>query len=241
MPRLSFNMGLSPTGEVLKLLRKHIPMPQTLVDQGVTEANFYLNLPFFSGPLAPFDPVALTADLETEVFVPMDRLRPLFEQNPYLTRLATFISADEMTHDPLFVTNSTLPDVSPQHLAIANVLCGDEDYDSCNAPVRLRLEDGQDVMFRRTTPCGPFDRGTLDQMPASEMAWSRDAQSSGGLTVDNRTTIRSALATHNAEVNSGLDFGCGCGTRGRPRKLASLMLFAIGLAVAFVARRRKRS
>ena len=243
MLRPSATIGPCADRRGAEALAQTHPDTSSAHQSGDHRGHVLYNLSFYSSqaPLAPFDPVAMTADLETEVFMPMDRLRPLFEQNAYLTRLATFISADEMTHDPLFVTNPTLPDVAPQHLAIANVLCGDEDYDSCNAPVRLQLEDGQHVMFRRSTPCGPFDRGALDQMPASELAWNRDAQSSGGLTVDNRTTIRSALSTHNAEVNSGLDFGCGCGTRGRPRKLASLMLFAIGLAVAFVVRRRKRA
>ena len=64
-------------------------------------------------------------------------------RNAYLTRLATFISPEEMTKDPLFVTNRLLPDVAPNRTAIGHILCGDEEYDSCAAPLWVELEDGR--------------------------------------------------------------------------------------------------
>jgi hypothetical protein len=45
----------------------------------------------------------------------------LFDAHPYLTRLATFISPEEMTKDPLFVTNRLLSNVSNQHTAVGRI------------------------------------------------------------------------------------------------------------------------
>ena len=135
----------------MQVLRKYIPMPATLAAQGVTEAMFYANISSYwannRAAFAPFDPVALTAELETEMLQPMDTLRPLFEHTAYLTRLATFISPEEMTTDPLFVTNALLPDVPPQHNATAHLLCGDKEFAYCDAPVSIALEDGRNVLY----------------------------------------------------------------------------------------------
>jgi hypothetical protein len=84
----------------------------------------------FRSSFAPFDPVALTVEMEEEVLAPIDTFRALFMRNAYLTRLATFISPEEMTKDPVFVTNRLLPDVAPNRTAIGHILCGDEEYDS---------------------------------------------------------------------------------------------------------------
>jgi hypothetical protein len=130
-----------------------------------------------------------------------------------------------MQSDPLFVTNATLPEVFPQHMAVAHVLCGNEDYGPCNAPVRLQLDDGSNVMFQPAAgACGQYDRGDLDLMPSSDVGWSRAADGPGDVVVDNRPAIASALATHNATVNATIDTGCGCSVRKRPPALAVLVL-----------------
>ena len=122
-------------------------------------------------------------------------------------------------------------------MAVAHVLCGDEDYGLCNAPVRLQLEDGQQRDFPRDArACGQYDRGDLDLMPSSDVAWSRDADGPGEVVVDNRPTIASALATHNATVNATIGSGCGCSLRKRPPALAVLVLAAAAL---LVLRRRR--
>jgi MYXO-CTERM domain-containing protein len=207
----------------------------------VTEAAFYTNMYNYwisdRADFAPFDAAALTADLEMNVFGPMDTLRPTFERIPYLTRLATFISPEEMQSDPLFVTNPSLPQVSPQHMAVAHVLCGNQDYGPCDAPVKLQLEDGSNVMFQANPgACGQYDRSDLDLMPSSDVGWSRAADGEGDVVVDNRPAIAAALATHNATVRTTTDSGCGCSVRKRPPPLAMLVLAAAGL---LVLRRRR--
>jgi MYXO-CTERM domain-containing protein len=241
---------------VLQVLRVQIPLPAALAAQGITETSFYANMDSFwttnQADFAPFDPAAATTAMDTDVLSPLDSYSTLFAQSGRLTRLATFISPEEMTKDPLFVANPTLPDVPPQHMAVAHVLCGNG-ANVCAAPVRLTTEDGQDVNFRATS-CMQYDRGDLDLLPASSVAWQRDADSDGVIVVDNRPQIAAALQVHNAAIvmpttsggsgtgtgtgnprNSG---GGGCGfAAGSPSLLLSLIVAG---ALALSRRRRRR-
>ena len=238
-------MGFSPTGQVLNVLRQDLPLPSDVAARGVTEAQYYATpYQFPSSTGAPtFDAAKLTADLDAAVFMPLAKVQPLFANHKVLTRLATFISPEEMTKDPRFVTNAELPDVDPQHLAIAHMLCGNEDYDVCHAPVRLRLESGTDVNFGvaagAPASCNPgvtptYDRTTVDTLPSSDVGWMRDSVGEGHLVVDNRAAITAGLETHNASVQ--LSPGCGCSVSGRARPVAATLL-AVAL---LIARRRRR-
>ena len=236
-------LGVTPTSAVVQVLRKHVPLPASLASQGVTEAMFYGNMPFYwstsRGLFATFDPVALTVEMEAEVLAPIDTLRPLFTRNPYLTRLATFISPEEMTKDPLFVTNRLLPDVAPNRTAIGHIMCGDEEYNSCAAPLWIELEDGRRIGWLPRS-CGGFgiDRSDIDAMPSGEVAGIRDPDSEGQMVIDNRSAIAQTLAAHNAQIPT-LDSGCGCSLRARPRSLAMLAAAATSVLL-LVARRRRR-
>ncbi|HEY7376939.1 MAG TPA: DUF2330 domain-containing protein [Polyangia bacterium] len=230
--------GLTPTGAVLQILRQYIPEPAGLVTQGTSEATFYANLSYYwsnnMAAFAPFDPVAATAQMDADVLTPMDNYRVLFARNGILTRLATFISPEEMTKDPLFVTNASLPNVAPQHVAVAHVMCGDGTQ-VCSAPVRLRTEDGQDVNYAaKPSSCRQYDRGDLDQrLPASTVAWTRSGDGEGQMVVDNRAMISGALKAHNESVPVPVQSpgGCGCTTGGSPGLMVWLTMAAGGLAI----------
>ena len=135
---------------------------------------------------APFDSVAAAAEFDTDILIPMDTYRALFDRSGRLTRLATFISPEEMTSDPLFVTNASLPDVAPQHMAVAHVMCGDNS-DPCAAPVRLQIEDGREV-DRRLRLHAIRPRQSRDQLPAAESPGSA-APTARADVVDNRAAI----------------------------------------------------
>lgn len=239
-------IGLQPTGAVLQFLREHIPMPAAVAASGVTELAFYSNINTYwqanRAAFANFDYTRAAEALEIDILLPMDSYRRLFESNAKLTRLATFISPDEMMTDPLFVTNASLPDVSPQHMAVAHVMCGDNQYDPCAAPVRLRTEDGQDVKLRATA-CMQYDRGNLDNdLPAASVAWQRDADGEGQMVVDNRAQITSALKTHNAAIASpDADGGCGCAMGKSPGALLLVVLASGALAIRLRRRGARRS
>jgi hypothetical protein len=235
--------GLAPTNALMQILRKYIPEPAALVSQGLSETQFYSSIQYYwnsdRSAFAPFDPVALTLALETEIFDPMATFQTLFGRNTYLTRLATFISPEEMTKDPLFVTNLLLTDVSPQHTAVAHLLCGDQEFNSCSAPTRVVLEDGRSVVYPGGTLCsgGTVDRTDIDAMPSAEMAWNRDPDTQGQVVLDNQATIMQALTAHNAKVATP-GSGCGCSLRARPHGLA--IGFACVAVVMLAARRRGR-
>jgi MYXO-CTERM domain-containing protein len=112
---------------------------------------------------------------------------------------------------------------------------------ACAAPVRLHTEDGQDVRFRATS-CMQYERGDLDQLPAAEAAWQRDADGEGRMVVDNRTQIMSALKAHNDKVPlpGGEGDGCGCAVGGTPGFMVGLVLMVGGLAMSRRRHHRRR-
>jgi hypothetical protein len=241
--------GLAPTGDVLAALQRHIPEPPSLIAQGVTAQQFYQNLGnyYFSRPtdFTPFDPVALTTDLDMTVFQPLGKAQVLFGSHPYLTRLATFISPEEMTKDPLFVTNPDLGDVSNQHMAVAHVLCGDEDYSACSAPVRLQLEGGQDVWYKVGSTAGAcrsnYDRTDLDALPSADLGWRRDPQGMGDVIIDNTAAITAALTKHNGAVSASVGGGCGCAVRRAQARPVGAALSVLAVLALCWRRRRRRA
>ncbi|MBI2898257.1 MAG: DUF2330 domain-containing protein [Deltaproteobacteria bacterium] len=124
------------------LLRRFIPMPEELVEEGVTEQQFYNCLECYAEHLGPFDPEAFTDALEEQIVRPLEDVQRIADTNPYVTRLFTTISPEEMTQDPIFSFSADVPDVSNLHVAEAEYLCGDgRDYSE--APIRLTLPDGR--------------------------------------------------------------------------------------------------
>ena len=164
----------------------------------------------------------------------------------YLTRLATFISADEMTKDPLFVINRTLPAVSNAHTATAYVQCGDEDFDYCAAPIRLVMDSGRTLRFAAigggacTFGGGTaFDRGRLDiDLPAAEQSWRRDADGEGTKVLDNSDAIATTIQAHNWGIPSPGGGDCAVGARGGRRSWFAGLTLIAALLVARARRRR---
>lgn len=94
---------------------------------------------------APVDGAAVAARLETEVNDPRAAIGELLGHEPYLTRLFTTMSPDEMNEDPAFAWNPALPDVSNVHTATLQLYQCREDgaYDRSN--VHLVLSTGEVV------------------------------------------------------------------------------------------------
>ncbi|HEY4183872.1 MAG TPA: DUF2330 domain-containing protein [Polyangia bacterium] len=239
-------LGLPLSGRVIEVLREQLPEPASLVAQGVTEAQFYAALGSYTSPsvggTTAFSPSAAADAIDSEVLQPMANVRPLFVNHPTLTRLATFISPDEMTKDPLFVVNPSLPDVSNLHTAQAHVLCGDQDHDLCSAPVRVDVAQKTSIVFAATGggycsgAASAFSRGNLDtDLPAAEQSWQRDATSAGTPTIDNSATIAAVLRAHNAQVTGG---GTACAVA-RTRRLQLPGLLLLGALYLLRARRRR--
>jgi hypothetical protein len=96
--------------------------------------------------LANFDRLAFLGDLEKLVMQPLEKTVKLFEDQRYVTRLYTTMSARDMTLDPEFDLNAQLPDVNNTHSVMLRYL------DTCPGNPTGRweatLESGQKVSGR---------------------------------------------------------------------------------------------
>lgn len=130
---------------MLALFRKHLPMPEALEQQGVSEQQFYNCLECFAKHLEgiAFDPVAFAADIEARVVAPLRDAQAMIDAHPRLTRLTSSVSPAEMNVDPTFVFNADMPQsVSRMRAATLETYCGNGGtwWDS---PRRLVLADGR--------------------------------------------------------------------------------------------------
>ena len=102
-----------PRDGLLELLTRHIPPPD-----GVEARDFFNRIETFRTQIdqdpqrPPFDVQAIVAELDETVVTPLTRADGQLATFPYLTRLFTTMSADEMTVDPEFAFNDSLGDVS---------------------------------------------------------------------------------------------------------------------------------
>ncbi len=241
---------------LLDILRVHIPMPDAIRAMGVQERDFYNQLQFYwdtqRAAFKPFDGPAMAADLDAKMVKPLRDAQALFDKHRKLTRLATFISPEEMTVDPTFVMNADLPDVPAFRSARAIRVCGDQKYTACEAPVRIDLPTGEQVWFRPRAGGNcwspDYERAGLDQLPALYKGHARTTDGPGVARYDNTQMIRSSLATRNeaiAKASAGGSDptptpgnGCGCRVTGVPSAPALLVPLAFGLWL--MARRRRR-
>ncbi len=199
------SMGLSSDAQMLPLLSQYIPMPDAVRAMGVTESQFYGNLSLYWAQFAfpPYDLAGLTTAISTSIIKPRQDAQMMIDAHPYLTRLNTFISPEEMDKDPLFFVNEDLPDVANIHTATFRTMCGNMDFMQCNAPVRLELTDGRMAWVRAgstsTTTCQNrgFDLAPLASLPALEFAWDRETTGEGTRVVDNTAMIQAGMVANN--------------------------------------------
>ncbi|HIA01688.1 MAG TPA: DUF2330 domain-containing protein [Myxococcales bacterium] len=147
------------------LIRKHVPMPQSVKDKGVTEQQFYNNLQKYKNDLAgqPFDPVAFADDVADKLLKPLEEANQLFNEHRYMTRLMTMISASEMTRDPIFLFNPDLPNVNNVHSAVGKPYCkeGTNEVEK----VVITLADGTLLEYE-----GPFNTGQVPVLADEALA-----------------------------------------------------------------------
>jgi MYXO-CTERM domain-containing protein len=198
------SQGLANDSQTLPLLSQYIPMPPAAIAAGIAPATFYGNLSFYSAqyPLPPFDLATLTDQVVANIIEPRRVAQQMIDGQPYLTRMGTYISPDEMNQDPLFAFNPDLPDVAAAHTATLRSMCGDRTYMLCNAPVRLELADGRMAWLSSGTvspACQYLPLGTaLKTLPAAELVWKRGSFGEGMRQIDNVAAIQAALNANNA-------------------------------------------
>jgi hypothetical protein len=139
-------MGFPRDQTMQGLLRKYIPMPESVRARGITEQQFYNNLRAYQADLATlvFDPAAFVAELDERVIMPLRKAQLMLDSQPYLTRLYSTVSPDEMTRDPFFHLNAKLPPVSNVHTAKGTGVCTSDGFIK---DIVLTLKDGAQIMI----------------------------------------------------------------------------------------------
>jgi hypothetical protein len=173
------------------VFRDHITLPP-----GNTVEEVQNCFQCFDGAMR-VEPASFFAALEEEVIEPMRMVQRLIDGSPYVSRLYTTMSAAEMTVDPLFSFNPSLPDVSNVHVAERIIECA-PGLTQFLAPWRIELPQGDVVRG------GPNDVGNwpsaFDDLPANRRILRRGEQGPGRVLEDNTDEIAEVVTRHNASA-----------------------------------------
>ena len=220
---------------LMGVLRRTFPMPQALLDEGVTEEAYYESLDFylnryrsqnpdvFEGIDLTFDAVEVTAEIWEKIVVPTVNAEALLNEFPKLTRMYTTLSPNEMTRDPEFSFNPTLPDVSNVHRANFTF--------DCDNPSRgvLELPDGRQFYIEDQNEWANRDRPNI---PYSRRIEALPEEGAPAVLVDNTTRI--TPSEFGAE-------GCGCSASTPDERNGGWAGIAALLLLGALARRRWRA
>ncbi|MGF1467847.1 MAG: DUF2330 domain-containing protein [Sandaracinaceae bacterium] len=216
------------------VVRETVPLPDDVtLDEllGCPWCYYGSALPTVDG----FSPEGFLAAVQADVIDPLDETAALFRDIPYVTRLYTTLSSDEMTMDPVFDFNPGLGDYSNVHQAERVIECSPSLFQS-EAPWRVELPDGTTV--RGEGQLWPL---TLENVPANRVVRRVGNEGVGEVVTDNTVAIATAVESSNRDYptpQSGA-FGCAVGGPDEGAPLAGLgLLFALGLVLR---RRRARA
>jgi hypothetical protein len=216
--------GFSGDSQLMAILLRMLPPPEgadsrdfynCLVNDWCTSYDVYLES-------FAFDPDAMVDALNEAIVEPRQNAQAIVERHPQLTRLFTTMSAEEMTLDPLFDLDEDVPEKSNIHTATHVTECS-EDYFSFDAPQRIILPSGREVVTRE----GISYPGTDEEYCDDE---------AGGMYGPGVDPGR-ARATATVRGLS-LGGGGGCSAAGGAGGLGFALLAAFGLVLA--SRRRRR-
>ena len=195
--------GFQGDSATQSLLRKYIPMPQALVSQGVPETQFYNAMGMYRSYIdsdpnrPPFNAQGFAQELEEQVVQPLKSAMTLINSHPYLTRLYTTMSAEEMTVDPDFDFNSDAPDVSNLFTAKARFTSCQDDF--MKRDVRIELPDGRYFFTRFNQP--------ITQGPNAERVEQYSEVGAPAVIQDNGPLIMGVIR----HLGGGEGGSCGCG------------------------------
>jgi MYXO-CTERM domain-containing protein len=139
---------------MLAILAAHLPVPAKLLEEGITPNEYYTNISYWVGPYRQefpakftdldlsYDAVVMTKDLEERVVEPTLAAGQMFRSNRYMTRLFTTLSPEEMTRDPVFSFNPSLPDVLNVHEGRLVFWCGANGQDINTTPAVIYTAQG---------------------------------------------------------------------------------------------------
>ena len=211
------------TSQMTAILSQYVPLPSGVP---VPASIAYTNLRAYLGSTAEVDyrPADMADEIWERVVDPTLAAGALFDAYPYLTRLYTTLSPEQMDRDPVFSENRRMGDVSNVHEATLTVHCGVfGGTDISKLPATLRTEQGWVYEYPDGVPSNvlfpggpPLPGGPIPvDMPASSRIEIVSEEGAPRVVTDNRAAIRDAL-----------DSGCQVAPGGRGRgALAAALLF----------------
>jgi hypothetical protein len=229
------------TSQLVSILQRYIPEPAGLVSMGITPQIFYSNFSYYFGtgraqfPNAwvgytdSFDAGAMATDINDRVVKPTLAAGALFDQFPYLTRLYTTLSPEDMNKDPVFSFNPGLPDWSNVHNGTLTYHCGFiGNGNQANTPATLQTASGWVVAY----PYGATSATTtaVSNLPASERIEILREAGPPEVVEDNSSKIDHTLGSS----------GCGYTVGGRADRAsgaAAVLLLLAGLGIVWRRRR----
>lgn len=211
------------------------------MEQGITFSASVSREDFRACPLCyadqvQFSPSELVAALEANVIEPMRLVQDLLDVAPDVTRLYTTLSPDEMTVDPAFTFNTSLPKVSNIHTAERIIEC-DSGTLQQDAPFRIVLPQGDVVRGRPSDVNSGVWPAALAELPSNRLVSKQGDTGTGRVAEDNREEISRQLAAYNATIPG--PNGCGCAVVGQTHSAPSWGWLALGSLLAL--RRGSRS
>lgn len=233
--------GFTFTSQLIAILTQYFPVPAGLAEAGINAASWLQNLAYFTSPdyqrrnPEQFDgwpglnyaPHAIAGEIEDRVVKPTLAAGALFQKFPYLTRLYTTLSPEDMTVDPVFSFNPTLSPYSNEHNATMTYYCTGDGRPLSAVRARLVTEQGYVIDYPAGT--GQFS-GVPPTVAATPPATRLEVLREEGppdVIVDNSALIRGGFAPRGCSTVSGDSLALP----------AVLLLLASAL---LVARRRKR-
>jgi hypothetical protein len=234
--------------------------------QGVTFDMFARTPDVYRG-MAQVDAQEFMTELYTRVVQPVEETQRLLSSRPYLTRLYSTMSAEEMTVDPAFTYNADLADVSNRHVAKQFIECSPE-ITQFEAPWRIELPQGGMIRGVGSQNGWPV---ALDALPANLKIVQLSTSGSGEIVMDNSGEIGDVLfelvgdrgtgaavpeppntgvmiggdqtidmmGTGEGSEAGGSDSGlCAVSAPGKGGRASSLLLLLLGSILPWVRRRR---
>ena len=136
------------------------------VPDDVSRSDFFRCVQCYDVEDSPVDGAAVAERLREEVNPAYESLGAIFGRLPYITRLYTTLSADEMNLDPIFSVNPDMEDVSNIHVAEADVSCDDNGEITVEV---ITLEDGRTYNAADATPTQRQEGETVrgEDLPAA--------------------------------------------------------------------------
>lgn len=207
---------------LLPILRQYLPSPA-----GVAEDDFYRCMSCFAEQIdqGMWDGPKFATALEERIIAPGKNAVDLLARWPYLTRMLTIMSPEEMTRDPEFIFNRDLPDV-PAARSAARVF-------PCSGSSKVELPQGEALLLEESGAWPSFD----DTMPWALQVQVMPPSGAPQVELDLEEQVHAAVRASNKRFSYDNGTGVNCGVR----RTGSSLIGALSLAVAlgFVWRRRR--